>query len=142
MTSGVGDRLLDSLRELQVATTWAVVTEETGSGSTWQLAGPTWQATVVVEPRSWLGSTFQARDPVTGRSATYDIDTDLYDISLDDQREFAEEIERDIVEFLGSLRAKAVLRGNDGSKFVLVFPGAFHGQRAHLRGSCRRSGGR
>ncbi|WP_233157423.1 MULTISPECIES: hypothetical protein [Amycolatopsis] len=62
---------------------------------------------------------------MTGRSATYDIDTDLYDISLDDQREFAEEIERDIVEFLGSLRAKAVLRGNDGSNSCSSFQGRF-----------------
>ncbi|WP_020419003.1 hypothetical protein [Amycolatopsis sp. ATCC 39116] len=123
MTFEVGDRLLNFLRELQVATTWTVVvTEEAGGGSKWRLAGSTWEATVVVEPRRWLGLTFEARDPLAGRSATYDIDTDLYDISLDDQREFAEEIECDIIEFLANLRAKAVLRGNDGSKFVLVFP--------------------
>jgi hypothetical protein len=59
---------------------------------------------------------------VTGKRATYDIDTDLYDISRDDQREFAEEIERDIIEFLDDLRRGVVLRGNDGTKFVLVFP--------------------
>jgi hypothetical protein len=65
---------------------------------------------------------FEARDPVTGRRATYDIDTDLYDLSQDEQREFADEIERDIIEFLDNLRHGVMLRGNDGSKFVLVFP--------------------
>jgi hypothetical protein len=124
MTSGVGHWLLEFLGELQVSTTWTVVvvTDEFGVLSRWQLSGSTWQATVVVEPRRWLGLEFEARDPAAGRRATYDIDTDLYDISQDKQREFAEEIERDIIEFLDNLRKGVLLRGNDGSKFVLVFP--------------------
>jgi hypothetical protein len=123
MTSGVGNRLLGFLRELQVTTTWTVVvTEEADTWSKWRLGGSTWQATVVVEPRRWLGLAFEARGRVPGRRATYDIDTDLYDISQDKQREFAEEIERDIIEFLDNLRKGVVLRGNDGSKLVLVFP--------------------
>ncbi|VVJ18120.1 Uncharacterised protein [Amycolatopsis camponoti] len=122
MTSGVGRRLLDFLRELEASTTWTVVAEEAGAGSTWRLGGRTWQATVVVEPRRWLGLEFEARDPVGGRRATYAIDTDLYDISRDEQREFADEIEHDIIEFLDNLRKGAVLRGNDGPEFVLVFP--------------------
>lgn len=129
MTSGAGERLLEFLRELRATTLWTVAVEETGTGSRWRLAGATWQATVVVEPERWLGVEFEATDPATGRSATYDIDTDLYDIAQDGQREFAEEIERDIVEFLGNLRKGTLLRGNDGPKFVLVFP---------LNGSCVR----
>ncbi|MEV6639279.1 hypothetical protein [Amycolatopsis sp. NPDC051371] len=122
MASRVGDRLLGFLRELQATTTWTVVAEEAGTGTNWRLGGTTWHATVVVEPRRWLGLAFEARDPVTGRRTTYDIDTDLYDISRDKQREFAGEIERDIIEFLGNLVRGVVLRGNDGAKFVLVFP--------------------
>jgi hypothetical protein len=123
MTSGAGQRLLEFLGELQVTTRWTVVvTDEIGASSRWQLSGSTWQATVTVEPQRWLGLEFEARDPVTGKRATYDIDTDLYDISKDEHREFAEEIERDIIEFLDNLRKRAMLRGNDGSKFVLVFP--------------------
>jgi hypothetical protein len=109
-----GHRLLKVLRELE-----ATYSAETDA---WQLRGSTWQATVIVNPGHWLGLEFEARDPVTGRRATYDIDTDLYDISREQQREFAEEIERDIVEFLGNLSKGLVLRGNDGAKFVLVFP--------------------
>ena len=121
MTSG--ERLVDFLGELQATTTWTVVVaEEADAASKWQLGGSAWQATVVVEPRRWLGLAFEARDPVTGKRATYDIDTDLYDISKGEQREFADEIERDIIEFLDNLRKGVVLRGNDGSKFVLVFP--------------------
>ncbi len=122
MTSGVGRRLLAFLGELRETTSWSVVVEETGTGSTWRLGGSTWQATVIVEPWRWIGLEFEARDPVTGKRATYDIDTDLYDISRDEQREFADEIERDIIEFLDYLRKGAVRRGNDGPKFVLVFP--------------------
>ncbi|WP_410598942.1 hypothetical protein [Amycolatopsis sp. lyj-90] len=88
----------------------------------WRLSGSIWHATVDVEPRRWLGLAFEVLDPVTGKRATYDIDTDLYDLTREDQREFAEEIERDIIEFLGNLRKGEVLRGNDGTKFVLVFP--------------------
>lgn len=117
-----GRRLLGFLRELQATTSWTVAAEKTGTGSTWRLGGSTWRATVVVEPRRWLGLEFEARDPVTGRRATYDIDTDLYDIARPDQREFAEEVERDIIEFLGNLAEGALRRGNEGSKFVLVFP--------------------
>ena len=108
-----GDRLREVLREIQATRT---------AEDTWQLNGSRWQATVIVNAGHWLGLEFEARDPVTGRRATYDIDTDLYDISQEQQREFAEEIERDIIEFLGNLRKGAVLRGNDGTKFVLVFP--------------------
>ncbi|RSN61558.1 hypothetical protein DMH01_17585 [Amycolatopsis sp. WAC 04182] len=90
--------------------------------STWEFGGPEWEAAVDVVPRRWLALAFEALDPVTGKRATYDIDTDLYDLSQDRQREFAEEIERDIIEFLDNLRKGAVLRGNDGAKFVLVFP--------------------
>ncbi|MEU0534960.1 hypothetical protein [Amycolatopsis tolypomycina] len=108
-----GDRLLAVLRRLGATAT---------AEDTWQLHGATWQATVIVNPERWLGLEFEARDPVTGRRATYDIDTDLYDISQESQRDFAEEIERDIVEFLENLRRGAVLRGTDGAKFVLVFP--------------------
>jgi hypothetical protein len=119
----VGHRLRTFLRGLSAATTWTVVvTEQAGAGSHWQLGGATWQATVIVEPRRWLGLAFEARDPVSGRRATYDIDTDLYPIAQDEQRAFADEIERDIIEFLGHLKQGAVLRGTAGSKFVLVFP--------------------
>ncbi|OOC02813.1 hypothetical protein [Amycolatopsis azurea] len=113
VTAEAGHRLLAFLRELE-----AVEIAE----SRWQLCGSIWRATVDVEPRRWLGLAFEALDPVTGKRATYDIDTDLYDLSQDEQREFAEEIERDIIEFLDNLRKGAMLRGNDGSKFVLVFP--------------------
>ncbi|MDT7800399.1 MAG: hypothetical protein QOI78_3832 [Actinomycetota bacterium] len=123
MTSGAGHRLLKFLGELQGITRWTVVvTDEIGALSRWQVSGLTWQATVTVEPQRWLGLEFEARDPVTGKRATYDIDTDLYDISKDEHHEFAEEIERDIIEFLDNLRKGVMLRGNDGSKFVLVFP--------------------
>ncbi|MFG1642923.1 hypothetical protein ACGFMK_21750 [Amycolatopsis sp. NPDC049252] len=123
MTSGAGHRLLEFLGELRATTRWTVaVTDEIGALSRWRLSGSTWEAVVTVEPRRWLGLEFEARDPVTGKRAGYDIDTDLYDIARDDQREFAEEIEHDIVEFLDNLRRGVVLRGNDGAKFVLVFP--------------------
>ncbi|MFJ9780203.1 hypothetical protein ACIRSS_11505 [Amycolatopsis sp. NPDC101161] len=117
MTSAVGDRLRDFLRDLRTTTTWTIVADD----ACWRLAGSTWRATVVVEPR-WLGLEFEARDPVTGKRVTYDIDTDLYDISRDEQRAFADEIERDIIEFLGNLRGEVLLRGTDGAKLVLVFP--------------------
>ncbi|MGW7535346.1 hypothetical protein [Amycolatopsis sp. NPDC054798] len=115
-----GHRLLAFLRELSATTTWTVVADD--ASVRWQLAGLTWQATVIVDPRRWLGLEFAAQDPETGKRVTYDIDTDLYDISQDSQREFAAEIERDIVEFLGNLRSGSMLRGTDEAKPVLVFP--------------------
>jgi hypothetical protein len=117
-----GEQLLGFLGELAATTSWTVEVTEAGACVKWQLSGSTWQAAVIVEPERWLGLEFEARDPVSGRRATYDIETDLYPIARDDQREFAGEIERDIIEFLGHLRDGSVLRGNDGPKFVLVFP--------------------
>ncbi|MEU4246714.1 hypothetical protein AB0F15_04815 [Amycolatopsis sp. NPDC026612] len=77
-----------------MTTGWTVVViDEIGALSRWRLSGSTWRATVTVEPRRWR----------------------------DGQREFAEEIESDIIEFLDNLRKGVMLRGNDGSKFVLVF---------------------
>ncbi|MBE1577132.1 hypothetical protein ACFORH_08140 [Amycolatopsis roodepoortensis] len=108
-----GQRLLAFLRELQAVKV---------ADSTWGFGGPEWEAVVDVVPHRWLALAFEALDPVTGKRATYDIDTDLYDLTRDDQRGFAEEIERDIIEFLDNLKRGAVLRGNHGKKFVLVFP--------------------
>ncbi|MBB1154421.1 MULTISPECIES: hypothetical protein [Amycolatopsis] len=112
-----GQELLAFLRELRATTPWPVAVDD--ASVRWQLSGLTWQATVIVDPRRWLGVEFEARDPATGKLVTYDIDTDLYDISHDKYREFAAEIERDIIEFLGNLRTGAMLRGTDGA---LVFP--------------------
>ncbi|MFD5247517.1 hypothetical protein ACFWIW_23455 [Amycolatopsis sp. NPDC058340] len=113
MKSEAGQRLLAFLSELK-----AVKIAE----STWRLDGSIWRAVVDVEPGRWLRLAFEALDPMTGKRATYDIDTDLYNLAHDEQREFAEEIERDIIEFLDNLNKGAIVRGNDGSKFVLVFP--------------------
>lgn len=112
-----GQKLLAFLRELWATTTWKVTADDTSVR--WQLIGLTWQTTVIVDPRRWLGLEFEARVPATGKLVTYDIDTDLYDITQERQREFAEEIERDIIEFLDNLRKGSMLRGADGA---LVFP--------------------
>ncbi|WP_162834297.1 hypothetical protein [Amycolatopsis circi] len=115
-----GQKLLAFLRELPETTSWTVVADD--ASVRWQLSGLTWQATVLVDPQRWLGVEFAARDPASGKRVTYDIDTDLYNISQDKYFEFAGEIESDIIEFLGNLRNGSMLSGNDGTKFVLVFP--------------------
>ncbi|WP_409185866.1 hypothetical protein F9C11_17125 [Amycolatopsis sp. VS8301801F10] len=115
-----GQGLLAFLRELRTTTPWTVVADD--ASVRWQLSGLTWQATVIVDPRRWLGMEFEAWDPATGKRTTYAIDTDLYDISQAKYRDFAEEIERDVIEFLGNLRKGAMVRGTDGTKLVLVFP--------------------
>lgn len=90
--------------------------------SRWELSVSTWKAIVVVDPKRWIGLEFEARDPMMDRRVTYDIGTDLYDITANADRRFAGEIERDIVEFLDNLRNGAVMRGNEGRKTVLIFP--------------------
>jgi len=123
MTSAPGQRLLAFLGELQASTSWTVVpTIDSATASRWRLAGSTWEATVIVDHARWIGLEFDVRDPVTGRRASYGIDTDLYDIGQEQHRDFANSIERDIVDFLDNLRNGKVLRGNDGSRFVLVIP--------------------
>lgn len=112
--------LLAFLRELEATTAWTVVADD--ASVRWQLSGLTWQATVIVDPQRWLGVEFEVQDPASGKRVTYDIDTDLYDISQESQREFAAEIECDIIEFLGNLRKGSMLRGTDGTNLVLVFP--------------------
>lgn len=123
MASGIGHRLLAFLGDLQASTSWTVVpTNDSAAASRWRLAGSIWEATVIVDPSRWIGLEFEARDPVTGRRASYDIDTDLYDITQEREHDFANKIEREIIDFLENLRTGNVLRGNDGSRFVLVIP--------------------
>lgn len=118
---GVGDRLLELLRELRATTSWTMLAEETATISTWRLAGVTWQATVVVDPARWLGLEFTASDPGSDCAVDYSLDTDLYDISDRRHREFADRTERDIAEFLQNLSKGEVLRGRDGPHMVLAF---------------------
>ncbi|MGX7826361.1 hypothetical protein ACTG9Q_14830 [Actinokineospora sp. 24-640] len=118
-----GQRLLGFLREHRSTTSWSArVVEEPGAGSLWRLVGSTWRAEVSVRPPRWLGLTFETADPVTDRRIAYEIDTDLYDISREGQRGFAEEVESDIIEFLDNLVKGHALRGQDGANTVLVFP--------------------
>ncbi|WP_202803253.1 hypothetical protein [Nitratireductor pacificus] len=121
MTYVPGQRLSAFLRDMEKSGVWSLVTGVSDDGANWQLAGSTWEAQVVVEPRRWIGLAFEARDPATGRKASYDIDTDLYDIR-DAYRDFAEAIEDDIIAFLGDLRDGRVLRKVGGSGFVVLVP--------------------
>lgn len=120
MTYAIGHQLLALLDELKIATNWQITaTEDDGSASKWQIVGSTWKAIVIVDALRWIGLEFEARDPVTDRRLSYDIDTDLYPITQDGR---ADEIEQDIIEFLNNLRKGHMLRGKDGSRVVLVFP--------------------
>lgn len=125
MANRSGDRLVEALRSLKATGRCMVQNpDERGAKSSWRLNGATWQAEVIVDPLRWLGLTFDAVDPATARNVHYAIDTDLYDISRPEQREFAAEIESDIIEFLGNLTNGRVLRGEQMSHAVLVFPRA------------------
>lgn len=118
-----GLRLLDVLRGFRTSTPWTVRTVDgPAAGSSWQLAGSTWRAEVVVSPPRWLGLTFEAVDPETDRRIDYAIDTDLYDLSAERERGVADEVEGDIIEFLDNLARGHTLRGRDGASTVLVFP--------------------
>lgn len=123
MTFRAGDRLLGYLHDLSVGSSdWTVVSEEYNGGSRWRLRGTAWSVDIVIEPLRGLGLEFELRDLETGRHVGYDIDTDLYDITRGEQREFVEGIERDIIEFVENLRRHTVLRGKEKSNVVIVFP--------------------
>ncbi|WP_447761650.1 hypothetical protein [Sphingopyxis panaciterrae] len=125
MANEPGHRLIEALEMLEAAARFAVQSpDHLGVASNWRLSGETWQAEVIVDPLRWLGLTFDAVDPATARKVHYAIDTDLYDISRPEQREFADEIESDIIEFLDNLTEGRMLRGEQTSDAVLVFPSA------------------
>lgn len=123
MVAKLGHRLVEQLRSFKAAARVAVETpDDLGVASKWRVSGASWHAEVIVDPSRWLGMTFNAVDAATGRMVQYMIDTDLYDISRLDQRAFANGIESDIVEFLDNLIYGRMLRGEQTSDLVLVFP--------------------
>lgn len=121
MVEAPGQRLLSFLQSLDEATGWAVAEEATDQGSCWRLGGLRWNARIIVDPKRWIGLTFDLHDPATGRDIHYAIDTDLYPID-GAQDDFAGEIETDIVDFLRHLKDGAVLQTVDRGDSVLLIP--------------------
>jgi hypothetical protein len=112
---------IDRLRESGVR----VVERAVEGGREFVLTGPRWRSVVYVNPVRWLGLEFVVQEDGT-RLIVHQIDTDLYPIAEPGQRDFAEEIEADIVEFLEALGANqvSVRRGGSrrGSGPALVIP--------------------
>jgi hypothetical protein len=93
-------------------------------GREFALTGPRWRSVVYVNPARWLGLEFVIHDDDGTQSVVHHIDTDLYPIGEPAQRDFAEEIEADIVGFLDALRAGEISarRRGSGRGSAMVFP--------------------
>lgn len=123
MSYVAGKRLTEALITLKAsARCLSRSVGDSGLTSSWQLNGLTWKAEVIVEMSRGLSLTFEATDPDTDRTVNFEIDTDLYDISQPRHRAFAEEIERDIIEFIGNLTEGKIRRAQSPSGLVLVSP--------------------
>jgi|GEM_PF-6350639 len=107
-----------------------VVDRAVEGGRHFALSGPYWRSMVDVVPARWLGLKFVIHDDSDTRLIVHQIDTDLYPIGEPAQRDFAEEIEADIVEFLEALRAGTIStrrRGSGrGSAMVVPVGGGFY----------------
>jgi hypothetical protein len=92
-----------------------VVERALEGGREFVLTGARWRSVVYVNPVRWLGLEFVVHEE-GARLIVHQIDTDLYPIGEPAQRDFAEEIEADIVEFLEALGANQISVRRGGSR--------------------------
>jgi hypothetical protein len=92
-----------------------VVQRAVEGGREFVLTGPRWRSVVYISPLRWLGLEFVFHEE-GARLIVHQIDTDLYPIAKPAQRDFAEEIEADIVEFLEALGANQISVRRGGSR--------------------------
>lgn len=96
--------------------------ENNGKVNLYALNGKNYRVKVNVDPKKWLGLEFYLLDKNGKTLLTYDIDTDLYDISLPKYHSFADKIELDIVEFLNSLSQGKIKIGKIKGKPAMIMP--------------------
>ncbi len=77
---------------------------------------------IIIEPKRWLGLEFSLLDKTGKEMLTYEIDTDLYNISEGRYTLFSEEIESEIVEFLDILSQHKIKVGKIRGKPAVIIP--------------------
>lgn len=80
-----------------------------------------YEVEVIVDPVKWLGLEFVLYSS-DGKTLSYDIDTDQYNIGDPDEREFADDIESQIINFLEHLMNHTILIGSKGRKLMMIIP--------------------
>lgn len=121
MTGELGSKLVKSIDALKDRGVFVKHITEKDS-DVYMIKGQNYQAEVIINPKKWIGMNFNVSEGGEGKNLTYSLDTDLYNISDLQHREFAKEIENDIASFLKLLGEKRIMKGTVNGRPSLVVP--------------------
>jgi hypothetical protein len=115
-----GDKILQALDEIKKSGT-PVADSEDGTSKIFKITSKDYEIEVVVTPEKWLGLTFS----IPQTKVNYEINTDLYDLTLPKYSEFTQQIESDIVAFLDSFRDKKILISSNKKQVLIPLSSEF-----------------
>lgn len=117
-----GDEMVAAIRGIQLGGQLSVEHRRTGNADIYLLTGKRCRIEITIDATRWLGLSFALHD-INGNAAIHhDIDTDLYNISQPKYREFAVDIESEIVQFLDSLVSGKIRVGEVSGALTMIFP--------------------
>jgi hypothetical protein len=90
--------------------------------ATYTVAGAMFTLTVIVKPQSWLGLVLGVTAWPGSSSVTYEVDTDLYDISNPKNASFGSDIEGEIVSVIDGLGSGSIKVGRLRNKNSVIIP--------------------
>lgn len=122
MKTRTGQRLEALLDSLRTDTDWGVASEYILECSHWKIEAANWCSSVAIDPNRWIGIEFVFSGPQDGATINYCIDTDLYDLSHAANRQFAADVEDEILELIAALRDSRVLHGYRNGRYTIAIP--------------------
>jgi len=122
VTREIGSALIGILGEIEQAGRPDVSKHTVVDDIVYELKGSRCHIEIVVNQKRWLGMKFVLLDENGRPSLSYDIDTDLYDLKQPGNRDFALDIEDEIVEFLQTLRAGKIRVGELDGRPAMIVP--------------------
>ncbi len=92
------------------------------AANSYETKGKNFRIKLTIDPEKWLGLEFYLLDQNSKLVLTYDIDTDLYDISKPEQRVFRKDTARNIIIFLDSLINREIMIGEVKRRPAMIVP--------------------
>ncbi len=118
----IGEKVIETIYGLKNDHDFAITEERSKSGDKFTIKGDGFRVAVNISPPEWIGLDFYWREHEKKHRVEYSINTDLYDLSEQDQRWFADEIESNMIDFLHVLQEKKILVGEKRGRTAIVIP--------------------
>lgn len=119
--STIGEQIINTIESIKDSNV-SIEKQQSEDGVTYILSSNRYRAEIIVNPKKWLGFKLNVQDQNKNLILTYDLDTDLYDISNPKYEELAKGIEKQISEILTFLVTGRIKVGEIEGRPAMIIP--------------------